>query len=177
MQVNTFIEFAPVITMDPNGYTKSEPSPKGRSYRNLLHWVDVNDFDFENINQLGEGDWDFRFIADSNFNDNISYISYIDACDLPNLSSCYVCMTFDPDSNEFIHDESVQKKVEQMNTCNPKIQFTLDTDSLHCTVKMDRNADEVHPEHFDQLIYQCFEAIESIVSSKELAPWIGKSED
>lgn len=172
MEVAITIGYIPTFEMNPSGYIKTAPSPQGEWFRNLVHWVYVNNLEFENIVELGLATWQFQFDANSVANPSVVYNGYVDIFDCENNSSCYICLTFWTNKEGFSNDENVQRVVKQANDTDAPCLLLLDDDGLHGFIEAGCNPNEADPEYINMLIYSCFEGLETLIKKPEFQPWI-----
>lgn len=172
MHLDLTIEFTPCFKMNKDGYPPSEPSPKGRWYRNLIHWVSVKEYDIENIKECGEDGWEFMFYADSNVFEDLTYTCYVDVSDKPEFLGGSVCMTVHEFDEQFEVTHRILTAVKNFVEGESEIKFIYEKNFLQCCVFFDKNPDKVDPEYIKQKIYRCFEAIESVLVPTE-HPYFG----
>jgi len=172
MQVETFLKFTPFMSMNPHGYIKSDLGNQGLWFRNLLHWISFNGLYMEELQELNEHVWSYMFYTDSNAKEGVSYASYIDVIESPDESTCHVEMSLYTESKDLHLDSKIHSLLERLNGKNSQVRFELVEDKLSCAVQADCSPNEADAEYINKMIYDCFDAIESLMQAQELEPWI-----
>lgn len=167
MQLDMTIKFTPWVTMNKDGYSPSESSEKGSWYRNLIHWVSVNDYYFENIEECGDDGWEFKFYVDSNLLEGISYVCYVDVSDNPKHNFGSICLHLFGDEKQIKLTEKILKAINDSACDAAPVKFSYTTDLLQCVVPLHADPDKANPEHINENIYKAFEAMESVLKSSE----------
>lgn len=165
------------MSMNPQGYIKSDLVNQGPWFKNLLHWISLNGLYMVELQELDEHVWSYTFYTDSNAIQDVSYVSDIDVFESLEESACYVEMGLYIESKDLHLDSKILSLLERLNGINSKIKFYIDEDRLSCVVKSDCNPNEADAEYINKMIYDCYEAIESLMQAQELEPWISALAD